>query len=276
MSTTTDEGPAWSAAAGAVAGAGHRERGRPCQDAAGVSSEHRVYAIVCDGKGSSSLSQHGARDAADAIASVLATLEPSLCAMLDAQDVRPADLEAGWRLIAQLIVMQLLVRQRTLVVQHGGVMSEYEYTLALAVAGRTHIGIVQVGDCVVVCRRNGVLGIVSEPDRGRYINETDFVGPRLDERLDLRLATIPSAGTDGVVLMSDGMACHLCGRASAVPALGVAQLLDWRRAGRLGDKALAAILSASRWDASYGDDRAVALLVRSADATCEREPEALR
>ena len=65
-----EPGPAnessWSGFAGSVAGRGHIINGTPCQDASSVDvSSAYPSLIVCDGRGSASLSHFGAREAVD-------------------------------------------------------------------------------------------------------------------------------------------------------------------------------------------------------------------
>ena len=164
----------WRVVAASQQGAGHVRSDVPCQDAAGYRIFHcngtarpLLVAAVCDGAGSASRSEAGARTAVHAalfkIGQLLAThRKRSAC------DVLPGVLLQSVCAVHEELA---LLSQRENIE-----LREYATTLLLAVLWDDVLGTAQVGDGAVVAGSgDGEYFLATEPERGEYANATRFV-----------------------------------------------------------------------------------------------------
>ena len=81
---------------------------------------------------------------------------------------------------------------------------EFDCTVAFAVAGKKHIGCFQVGDGSIVLRQNGVCRTVFLPEKGEFANQTLFLRPGGEERMDFQYALLDAEENSGIAVTSDG------------------------------------------------------------------------
>ena len=190
----------WHGFASSVRGSGHIRRNIPCQDAAGVILENYPSVIVCDGRGSASLSQFGAQGAVKAFRTQCSILEPFLAGILDSEEAN----EEKWTKFCRIMYRTLMQVKLELAVEHGCEEKAFDFTVAFAVAGKNHIGCFQVGDGALVISRNGETSTVFMPDKGEYANQTHFLRPGGEDRDDFHSALISAEDVDGISATSDG------------------------------------------------------------------------
>ena len=248
----------WAKASCHVPGSGHLERSIPCQDRAGAWVSPRPCLIVLDGRGSARLSHLGAAAALFALRTAIRNWEEELSALLDAPN---RDLAAiGWQGLAQMLYHVAATEQLKLAAWHETQPEKFEFTLTIAVVGRTGIGWLSVGDSPLVVSRHGVMGLATPLEEASFANQTTFVVARPQGRLGLRGGVIPSAGVDAVLAMSDGTATRLLHLSQQVPAPVVAELAKGLASGGWTESLLQDMLKEPAWDGVTRDDRSIALL----------------
>ncbi len=264
---------AWQAGAATTAGQRHGRDGRPCQDAARASGGPRPYVIVCDGRGSSPLSQHGAAAALDVLDNTLWSIEPLLARCLDSLDPGDPLAAAGWRDAAHVLLRALMREQEALARRHGAAAADFEFTLSAAIVGRRGLGVVQVGDSCVVLQRGRDSALAARPQTGEYAGETYFVTP--DPALIARAETplLSADNITGILCMSDGVSCRWLHHRTLEPAPGVSQVLERLATGAWTEAQVQDYLEKPFWHEGGDDDRGVAYLVSAVTAPVSAEPE---
>ncbi|MBK8099841.1 MAG: protein phosphatase 2C domain-containing protein [Planctomycetes bacterium] len=204
----------WAVAAAALRGASHIHMDLPCQDAVAVRRDHRghVCAVVCDGAGSASLSEHGAAAVSQSMASFLLHHATQ---MLESR-LPPEDI------IAVACSAITSVQQ-----ERGGSLDDYACTLVALVLADNHVATVHVGDGLIVHLGTGSGEVLSAPENGSSKCTTFFVTCK-DAASHTRSALHPlDATTTGLAVMSDGSADVLYDRASKRVSAAVDQMAGW-------------------------------------------------
>ncbi|WP_104205316.1 PP2C family serine/threonine-protein phosphatase [Billgrantia saliphila] len=267
--------PEWQALAVAVAGLAHLEGAPPlpCQDAADAASSPRPMLAVADGAGSSPASELGARAIVSAMLRLVDTLETQLAWLLDA-DAEP-DPDTRREFVA------LLVRhaQGTLedrATEQRRPVRDLRCTLLLAVAGRSRLLWLKVGDGEIVLERavktgDGEPGLVpeltalGERGKGEFANQTCFV----DERLafeQVQHGCEPVATLTGIAAMSDGAAEKTVSHDGERVSGQLSHWFDDLRRERLRQRDLVRCFYSDTFcRGTSGDDRGIALLARDLD-----------
>jgi hypothetical protein len=253
----------WRAAAAVSTGARHLARGAPCQDAAAARVTPRPYVIVCDGKGSSDISQEGAVAAVTRFSSLLRALEPLVRDALDAESKNLGETESQWRRCAEVACRLLAEDQTRLADASGRPVSDFAFTIAAAVIGVRRCGWFQIGDSVLIAQVTGVLALVREPYTGEFANHTVFLTPNLNAEAFLNTGLLPACGLEAVAACSDGMAFHLVELQDLAPTEGCRQIFSSIAVGECSAQHLEAVLAAERWSRVNGDDRGLAVLAAS-------------
>lgn len=253
----------WRAAAAVSTGARHLARGAPCQDAAAAKVTPRPFVIVCDGKGSSDISQEGSVAAVTRFSSVLRALEPFVRDALDAESTSLDDSETQWRRCAEVACRLLAEDHERLADGSGRPVSDFAYTIAVAVIGMRRCGWFQIGDSVLVAQVAGTLALVHEPYTGEFANHTVFLTPNLNAEAFLNTGLLPASGLEAVAACSDGMAFHVVELVGLTPAEACRQIFSSIARGECNATHLEAIVSAERWSRVNGDDRGLAVLAAS-------------
>ena len=241
-----------------VPGNGHIRREIPCQDASGVWLTPRPCIIVCDGRGSASLSHLGARAAVKAFRSQCAVMERRLAAILDSP--RCGALE--WTRFCRMMIRTVAQQKIELAEEHNCSEREFDFTIAFAVLGQCRIGCFQVGDGALTVQRNGECAVVFPPDKGEFDNQTSFLKTGLDNTGKFHAETIDASGVTGLAITSDGPEHLMFDLQTMTPGPIFTQLFSDLAAGQLTRQDILDYLTGSRWtrDPRGADDRSLAIL----------------
>ena len=245
----------WRVVAASATGRAHLDRGQPCQDAfASACADGLLVAAVCDGAGSASHSDVGARLVADTVVNALVRL--SLAGM------RPLELAVdSLRPLVEQAVNDARGELAMACVAKGLRLSDHACTLVGVVADATGGWFFHVGDGVAACTFDQQQATaVSLPANGEYANETWFVTGDNWER-QLRLMRFEGQA-EAIVLMSDGVQPFAMTRDGAdlfqpffAPVLRYLRGVD----ADTGSQALQATLADPRTDHITGDDKTLLL-----------------
>ena len=249
----------WNGFAASIPGFGHIRNEIPCQDASRVILAPREGLIVCDGRGSASLSHFGARGAVRAFASQCSILEPLLSMILDSEE----DKSEPWDKFCQIMYRTLMQVKLDLSEEHQTEEKEFDFTVAFAVAGKHHIGCFQVGDGAIVLRQNGECIIAFEPDKGDFANQTHFLPQNGEQTGKYHAALFDSTVNSGIAVTSDGPQFKMFHLAEMKPGEIFRHLFDDLLDGELERGDILTYLTRSDWnlDPRGSDDRSLALLV---------------
>jgi hypothetical protein len=207
-------------------------------------------AIVCDGAGSASHSEAGARHIADSVAAAVASA-PALGAdplALPVEVLRP---------LLETAINAAREQLAAMAASQGLYLSDYACTLVGALATARGGWFFHIGDGVAACVfSDGQPDAVSLPANGEYANETWFVtGGNWFEQL--RLTRFEGA-VQALALMSDGVQPFAMSRGGdrlfqpfMTPVLRYLDGVDSEQ----GSQALHATLADPRTDAITGDDK---------------------
>ncbi len=201
----------WMGAAVSTVGRGHIEKGLPCQDAAGVSLDGDVAAIVMsDGAGSARHSEHGAAIAVQTVTRVLRETAPW-----------PTPESVKEQVLAEC---QAEIAERAN--ELGCPTTELAATLAfVAITGDICIA-GNLGDGVVAASRSDKLEVLIGPERGEFANETVFLTSRRANKCLRIIMKKPLDDYDGFVVMSDGAAESLYQRREGTLAPALIRILS--------------------------------------------------
>ncbi len=260
----------WQVLAEAVVGLSHRDKNLPCQDAVACQAAPRVCLVVCDGAGSSVVSELGANALAQGMSLLCHSLEAFWVDLLDSPTTHDALLEKMTRLVlrhAKGIITQLAT-------QHKREARDFRSTLLMLVVGKAHLFWLKVGDGALVIEqiehrysvpaqpsdgRITLLSTLGELGKGEFANQTTFV----DEQLkfsDVQFGLQSSEFLTACAAMSDGAAEKLVSLNQRQVAGRVSQWFDALRQQRLARKTLTQAFYGEDFNKnSTGDDRSIAL-----------------
>lgn len=188
----------WQCIAGSVAGPSHERTGKPCQDSQSVQvltrlGESSLVACVADGAGSGEMSQDGSALACE-------TIQELATAAYDEAEGSFAGVTADDVIAWCREARERIERLATL---RGDKVRDYATTLCVACLSPGHAAFFQIGDGVMVARRNGTLGVVFWPQSGEYANSTMFLtGDGFEKHVEVQQAT---GDFSDVALMTDGV-----------------------------------------------------------------------
>lgn len=201
----------WMGAAVSTVGRGHIEKGKPCQDAASVSLEGDVAAIVIsDGAGSAQHSEHGAAIAVKTATQILRETVPWTAP------------EALKEQVLTMCRAEMTKRAQEL----GCPLGELAATLAFVAATRDVCIAGNLGDGIVAALRNDTSEVLIGQERGEFANETVFLTSSR-ANAHLRVIKKPADAYDGFAVMSDGAAESLYQRHKDVLAPALIRLFSW-------------------------------------------------
>ena len=251
--------PRWNGWHASVPGIGHLARGTPCQDATAVGVAPRPWLLAADGMGSSTLSQWGSREACNLLPELIHTYEPLLELALDG-DIGCAEAHEAWQSFAKWTYRQLVAKQHSLVHEQGGCSRDYRFTLACAVIGTGGVGILQVGDALMLTRRHGRWEIPFPSAEYEFANHTRFVGSSPDISPNDYCELLPIMGIDGLLAITDGVSTQAFDHQTRQPAPAIEDIWTDARSRQLSPTDLLSFLAHPTWNASTTDDRGLALL----------------
>lgn len=183
-------GMPWRVYGASAIGKGHIDGGLPCQDAFGnASGSERLVAVVCDGAGSASNSDIGAKACADVVCSFLATGAGDLATACEPFVIEQAVETARAQIDRRALELALPARE-----------------LACTLVGAVLFGqggcLFHIGDGMAVVELADGTSVLSLPENGEYANETYFV-TNDDWRTHLRITPF-SGQIRCLALLSDG------------------------------------------------------------------------
>lgn len=262
----------WRGFAASVPGVGHIRRGIPCQDASLVVVSPRPALIVCDGRGSAALSHLGAQGAVAAFKRQIAIMEPLLANLLDREKTSPEQ----WSKFCRLLYRTLHQVQIDLGTERELAPKEFDFTVALAVVGTSHIGCFQVGDGSIVLRQHGKCVTAFAPEKGEFANQTNFLRDGGENRQAFQSALFPAAENSGIAVTSDGPEHMMFHLADMKPGRVFDCFFDDLAGGEFRWEDLMDYLTEREWnnDPRGADDRSVALVVPEPGAPAVSEPAA--
>ena len=248
----------WKGFAVSMIGNGHIRREMPCQDASAALTAPRGAVIVCDGRGSSDLSQEGSRAAVKAFRSQLNVLEPFVSNLLD----RAETTENEWKDLCRVFYRTLVQAKLDCAEALGKSEKEFDFTAVFAIAGGAHVGCFQVGDGALVVRRNGICQTVFKPAKGEFANLTTFVRPAGERDGAFQSALIPAAEVTGLAATSDGPQYRMFNLTDMTPGPVFDRLFADLAKDELTRSDLVGYLAGPKWgeDMRGDDDRSLALL----------------
>lgn len=182
-------------------GRSHRRNDTPCQDRAECHIfENSCLAIVTDGAGSKAEAEKSAE----------------ICCRITAEFFSIYDCSLSAEEIGNILTDKLNLGFED---EYGYInTNDYGSTLLFVFAdneGRCVVG--HVGDGAVFLKKDGLWQRFSEPENGRFINETFFV-PTEDLGDHLRISTVTVSQGDCFILTSDGLSELLYDETTETPA----------------------------------------------------------
>ena len=218
--------PTWKIAYASVAGRGHTVSGKPCQDSAAASRKNGVASVmVCDGAGSASRSEVGARAVSTQIAEFMcAHGHEVMCGELGASDI----LRRARKVVAGLTAA------------HGGKPRQYACTLVGVVITQKNVASVHLGDGAIAWVSKGNPRLLSRPDNDEFANQTCFVTSS-DAEKRLRVTVHPVRGVESIVLMTDGAESTLLDKKTDTVCQVVEQMASWL--DRASEEEVSAVLA---------------------------------
>ena len=195
----------WSCVGEAVVGMAHRRGDKPsvCQDAYCIGNAERLIMAVCDGAGSSVLSEVGSQQLSQAIVRLVSSLEPMLSLFLDENE----DKKTGNKL-AEIIYHYSIKLLQDLSLNHKRETKDFRTTLLLLIFGKENAFWFKVGDGEIVIENNNELSCAGKSHKGEYSNETVFIDTNLKIQ-DVQYGLLDAWDISGAALMSDGCAERL-------------------------------------------------------------------
>ncbi len=160
----------WRVVQASVQGTSHAKTGQPCQDSSIVGEdapEGLFIAAIADGAGSAELSAEGSRIAACAVTQRLVRL-----LKLHTRPVYEGVLE---EILQEAVHFARKALEAEAVLQDKA-LGEFATTLIVAICAPEITGAAQIGDGAMVTTRDGDgLTLFSAPQRGEYVNTTNFI-----------------------------------------------------------------------------------------------------
>lgn len=246
----------WLVFGGSVRGPDHEREHLPCQDAwaRGPAGTRGVALCLCDGAGSASHAEVGAKVVSAAVVEALRDLHAE----------EPTALAEALR-AACVAGQQALVRAAAEVAVSPAALA---CTLVAVVSTGDLVAVAHLGDGAVIGQQagSGELVVLSGPDRGEYVNETWFV---TSASWEARLRVTVFTGVDALCVVTDGCqdACLVRGDAAAPFAPFFAPIFAF--AAEADDADLASgeviqLLDGAALRGSSGDDKTLAVARRRA------------
>lgn len=242
----------WRVFAASSIGKSHIEGGLPCQDAYGLAFENeRLVAVVCDGAGSASQSDIGARECADSICKSLSVVVGS-----SSLGVTPSVIEQ--------VIEAARVHLQSRADELGLSSRELACTVVGVVLFQDGGHLFHIGDGMAVVELADDSTILSLPENGEYANETYFITG--DDWLPHLRITSFSGTIRCISLMSDGAMPFAVNRGKTgmfAPFIDPVRSYLATVSEAEGSEALLATLSDERTWSITSDDKSLLLILPS-------------
>lgn len=247
----------WKVLTASVPGRGHIIKDIPCQDASVAVTNPRPALLVCDGRGSAKYSHLGAQAAIRAFAGLCYNIEPLLVKALDETN------SVRWEELACIFYRSLANAQSCLADEYRTDRREFDFTANLAVAGKSRIGFMQIGDGAIVVSEGGATRTLFSMDKGEFANQTEFI--RLDGETGSFHQTALDANTvDAVAITTDGPQFLMFDQKNMTPGPVFGSILSDVRNEDFERQDILDYLTRKCWDNdSRGhDDRSLGIMTR--------------
>lgn len=268
----------WSVMAEAVVGLTHRDKNLPCQDAVACQIVPRTCLVVCDGAGSSVLSELGANALCQGLSLLCHSLEALWHDLLDNEATNDSLLNT----LTRIVLRHAKGIMQNLATTHKREVRDFRSTLLMLVVGKAQLFWLKVGDGALVIEQiehrfsqpalpsDGlvpVLTTLGELGKGEFANQTTFVDDSL-KFSDVQYGLYASQYLTGFAAMSDGAAEKLVSLNQQQVAGRISQWFDALRQQRLSRKTLTQAFYGEDFNKnSTGDDRSIALAACGYDVT---------
>lgn len=241
----------WQVVAAAVRGAHNEQLGRICQDAYHwtVKDNALLIAALSDGAGSSTLSHEGAFICASTAVELL----------LARMSVDLVQNKEQWSIVALDTIHKCLKTIEEHAARQGTLLNEFAATLLVAVACPHFTAAFQIGDgAIVIEDQTGSFTLLTQPDKGEYINETFFLtSNEATERAAIVFYPFP---TRNLAIFTDGLEMLALQMPDFIPYPPFFQpLFELVRSGHVSGSQLEEFLCSARVRERTGDDIALLL-----------------
>lgn len=255
----------YSAISEAVVGLKHCDNvpALPCQDSASATIKPRPILIVCDGAGSSAVSEIGSSALTVQLTRLCQSLDPILPELLDKKRERVA-----FEDLVRIIIRHTMGTLSDLSILHRRPVKDFRSTLNFALVGLHQILWIKVGDGEIIQEKileqdkKSELTCLGEITKGEFANQTVFVDDKL-KMDDVQWGILKTEETMGLALMSDGSAEKLVSLKRDKVAPQITVWLDILRQGKLKVRELHKRFYADTFTSKHsGDDCSIALLAQ--------------
>ncbi|MGV1003698.1 MAG: PP2C family serine/threonine-protein phosphatase [Candidatus Nanopelagicales bacterium] len=247
----------WRVIGASVAGTSHLRLGRACQDSHAFGlGERGVWMAVCDGAGSRSRSEQGARTALQALSDLFAER-----AEFGRRPVQGEDEQAQR---ASLLEILAFSRQAIFDLAQAEQQDPCEYacTLAMILVAGERAWCAQIGDGYVFLADSHQIRAVSPEPAGGYVNETNFLTAE-NWMSRVRTDLLDVRGVTGIALSTDGLRYKIVADLATGEPFGpfFEDVFDYARRDHATSAALGRFLLALPNDQS-GDDKTLVAAIR--------------
>jgi hypothetical protein len=250
----------WQAIGESVVGLAHRRNTPPvvCQDAYSIfSTEQRVALVVCDGAGSSIMSEVGSSQLSQSIVRLIYSLEPAICDLLDSNN----NPKFG-NIFAQILYNYSIRLLQDIAVNNKRDTKDFRTTLLLAVTGEKNIFWLKVGDGEIVIEKDGVLECIGKSLKGEFSNQTIFVDENLKVK-DVQYGLLNIESIFGIAVMSDGTSERLVSTDGKKIAERLQKYFNMLKDSKLPREELYKFLTNYEdWKESTHDDKTIVIAAR--------------
>jgi hypothetical protein len=246
----------WYSCNASVVGRKHLRSGTPCQDASTAAIHPIPHLIVCDGRGSASLSHFGAENAVNSTADILYSAPMLFSQYLD-HDNEDADIVLPF--LIDTIIKTAAFQQNKLTKQHPQTSeSDFEFTFLSAFVGKKRTLLLQVGDGAIVIDTGNETSLAFSPQSGEYAGQTSFVS--FNKEIHIKHKTIPTEDIRGIAALTDGTAEKMVNLKDNTPGKIFTKLFDQTGNGALQNQDILKILTETQWEPKVQDDRSLAII----------------
>lgn len=250
---------AWQIVGESVVGLAHRRSTTPvvCQDAYCLSNEQRVILVVCDGAGSSIMSEVGSSQLSQSMVRLIYSLEPIICDFLDSNN----NPKFG-NIFAQILYNYSIRLLQDIASNNKRNIKDFRTTLLLIVTGIKNIFWLKVGDGEIVIEKDGILECVGKSLKGEFSNETVFIDEKLEVK-DVQYGLLDIESICGIAIMSDGASERLVSTDRKKIADRLQKYFNMLKDSKLPREELYKFLTNYEdWKGSTHDDKTIVLASR--------------
>jgi hypothetical protein len=232
-----------------------------CQDAYCLSNSKRLIAAVCDGAGSSVMSELGSQQLSQSIVRLVYSLEPIIEPLLDTEENQTVS-----ETLAQIIYQYAIKLLQDIAVNYKRNAKDFRSTLLLIITGKENAFWFKVGDGEIVVENNERLSCVGQTIKGEYANETVFIDESLHKN-DVQYGLLNTAFLSGIAVMTDGSCEKLVSTDRENIADRLSKYFTLLRNSKLPRAELYKFLNDYKvWRGSSHDDKTLVLAARTIPA----------